>query len=569
MAFLISLPLLLISSLAFAQDSSWVVTNFQSQITVQKDGKVQVQETIAVDFKTTTKHGIFRLLPTEGIKFNFQSATQDGNKAVVQISSDSGQVSLRVGDPDITLTGPHIYVLTYEVGKIITRFEDHDELYWNVTGNGWDVPILAAGATVSLDGATIKDGVCYTGPLGSQKTDCISQVAGGAAEFATTRVLSAGEGLTVVSSLPKGAVAEPFYWDEFLMPYWLILGSLLALFLVVRAWWRHGRDLWYKANVVDNPKAEEGIKPLLARQVVVAEFEPPSHLKPAEVGTLVDERVDIRDISATLVDLAVRGYLKIHEEKKKFLKADYQFELRKRFSASADLAEWERLILEGVFGKEAAVGKKVSLASLKEKFYTHLPGIQKELYAHLTKEGYFPQSPDKAMAAHLWRTLGWGAVAAVGFYLFGRLGLWWVPVPVAVFDVLSLLATPLMPRKSAQGTESVRRGAGFKLFLSTAQKYTQQFNERINYFDIYLPYAMVFGVVGKWVGAFKDLGIEPAKPSWYSGVGAFNVVNFSSSVSAMESSFSAALPSRPASQGGSGMGGGGFSGGGFGGGGSW
>src|SRR3990172_8191897 len=120
------LPLFLFSlfftSNSFAQDSSWVVTNFQSQISIQKDGKIQIQETIAVDFKTTAKHGIFRLLPTEGIKFNFQSATQDGNKAVVQISSEAGQVSLRLGDPDVTLTGLHIYVLTYEVGKVITRF---------------------------------------------------------------------------------------------------------------------------------------------------------------------------------------------------------------------------------------------------------------------------------------------------------------------------------------------------------------------------------------------------------------------------------------------------------------
>ncbi|MEX1061539.1 MAG: DUF2207 domain-containing protein [Patescibacteria group bacterium] len=560
----------LFPALSFAQNSDWVINSFRSVIAISQSGQVQVTETIAVDFKTTPKHGIFRIIPVEGIKFKLLEVAQDGSKAQVSVTSSGGETTIRIGDPDITITGPHTYVISYEVGKVVTRFGEHDEFYWNVTGNEWEVPILSSSAFVSLEGAEIKEVVCYTGPLGSQLQNCNSLLAKGKGEFQTTRALSPGEGLTVVNSLPKGLVAEPFYWDEFLRPYWLAFGSLFALFLVVRAWWRHGRDLWYKTNVVDNPDAQEGIKPLFARQTVVAEFEPPLNLKPAEVGTLVDERVDIRDISSTIVDLAVRGYLKIHESKH-LLRSSYRFELRKNFSKGKDLAEWERLVLQGIFGKESPVGKVVELSALNENFYSHLAGIRKELYAKLAEEGYFPRPPDEQMGSHALKMLGWGATAGVGFYLFGRMGLWWVPVPLAVFAGVSLLATPLMPRKSGKGTEAVRRAAGFKLFISTAQRYMQEFNERQNYFDVFLPYAMVFGVVGKWVGAFQDLGMEPPKPSWYVGTGIFNVGSFSSSVSAMEKSFSATLPSRPASQGGSGMGGSGFSGGGGGGGGggSW
>jgi len=564
------LYLLLSPLIVFAQSEEWVVTNFHSEISIPQDGKVRVVETIAVDFKTTPKHGIFRTIPTEGIRFSLKEVTADGSKAQVEVTSSSGEVTLRIGDPDRTIVGPHTYRIFYEVGLVITRFEDHDEFYWNVTGNDWNVSILAASAQVTLEGGDIKETVCYSGPLGSQAQDCAAVVSAGKGDFQITRLLSPGEGLTVVNSLPKDFVGEPFYLDDLIRPYWLIFGSLLALVLVVHSWWRHGRDLWYKTNVVDDPNAEEGIKPLFARQTVVAEFDPPLKLRPAEVGTLVDERVDIRDISATIVDLAVRGYLKIHDTKK-FLKNSYRLELKKDFANGEDLLEWERLILKGLFGADSLVGKEVELSDLNEKFYTHLEGIRKEIYAHLTAQGYFPHPPDKQMGDHILKTLVWGAVAGLGFYIFSRFGLWWVPVPLAVFEGLSLLATPLMPRKSGKGTEAVRRAAGFKLFISTAQRYMQEFNERQNYFDTYLPYAMVFGVVGKWVGAFKQIGIEPHKPSWYVGSGPFNLGNFTSSVSAMENSFSATLPSRPASQGGSGMGGGGFSGGGFGGGGggSW
>lgn len=324
--------------------------------------------------------------------------------------------------------------------------------------------------------------------------------------------------------------------------------------------------MWYRNQVILNPNAQAETKPLFARQTVVVDFEPPEKLRPGEIGTLVDERVDLTDLSATIVDLAVRGYLKIIEEGRK----DYYFEKQKDFLGDPDLSEWERKILLGIFGSEGK-SRRVALLDLKEKFYIHLGKIREKLYASLTDKGYFSQSPDKTTAKHFVEGAIWAVASGILFYIFSGIDLWWVPVPFAVFSGLVMLAAPLMPRKTAKGTEAVRRSSGFKLFISTAQKYQQQFNEKIGYFDAYLPYAMVFGVVDKWVGAFHDLGIEPPGPDWYVGPGPFNIGNFSSSVDAMTSSFVATLPSQPAAEGGSGFGGGGFSGGGFGGGGggSW
>ncbi len=566
---LFSLAILFLPRLAFAQES-WVIENFDSAIFIPQDGKVQVVETIAVDFGQLAKHGIFRTIPTEGIKFRLQSVKQDGERAIAKVSSSGGTASIRIGDPDQTISGKHVYELSYEVGKVITRFDDHDEFYWNVTGTDWEVPIERTSATVSLEGGDIQQVVCFTGRLGSQEQGCSSEVRTAKGEFATSAELPIGEGLTIVNAFPKNLVADPFYWDDFLRPYWLVLGSLAVVAYVVRRWWKHGRDLWYRNQVILNPKAQAETKPLFARQTVVVDFDPPDKLRPGEVGTLVDERVDLTDISSQIVDLAVRGYLKIIEEKKG-KKPVYYFEQKKDFLDDPKLEEWEKEILRGIFGDDGQSAGVVALTDLQEKFYTHLSKIRKELYSRLTEKGYFPQPPNEVLTQYLVRGGILGAVAGVLFYLFGGMGLWWVPVPLAVLAGLTMMAAPLMPRKTAMGTEAVRRASGFKLFISTAQKYQQQFNERINRFDEFLPYAMVFGVVDKWVGTFKTLGIEPPQPTWYVGPGPFNVGNFSSSVHAMESSFASTLPSTPASQGGSGFGGGGFSGGGFGGGGggSW
>ena len=310
---------------ALAQEN-WVIESFDSNISIPQNGKVRVDEKIVVDFGVVAKHGIFRTIPTEGIRFDLQEVRQDEAKAITDVSSSSGETTVRIGDPNRTILGRHTYEISYEVGKVVTRFDDHDEFYWNVTGTDWGVTIRRGTATVSLEGGDLQRVVCFTGRLGSQESNCTAEVLAGKGEFASAQALPSGEGLTIANSFPQNLIKDPFYFDDFIKPYWLILGSLAAVALVVRRWWKHGRDLWYRNHVILNPDAQTGTKPLFSRQTVVAEFEPPSFaeategkpvpLRPGEVGTLVDERADLTDISATIVDLAVRGDLQIVEEKK-------------------------------------------------------------------------------------------------------------------------------------------------------------------------------------------------------------------------------------------------------------
>lgn len=567
--------LLLLPRPVLAQVENWTIESFNADIVIPKSGKVRVTETITADFGNIYKHGIYRTIETTDMKFKLIGVKQDGSKAITKVSSVSKGKEIRIGDPDQTITGRHTYEIKYEIGKVITRFDDHDEFYWDVTGNDWTVPIEEVTATVTLEEGEIQKVTCYTGPFGSKARNCSALLDAGAARFETSVSLLSGHGLTIINSLPKDLVADPSYPEDTLKPLWMIFGSLAAAAFVLRRWWRHGRDMWYRKNVILNPEAKPETKPLFAKEMVVAEFDPPSReasggkpprpLRPAEVGTLIDERVDIHDISATIVDLAVRGYLKIGEEKKG-RKRVYWFEKLRDFEGDppkADLAEYEKEVLRGLFES----GEKVELDSLKNKFYKHLGKIKDDLYGRMREEGYFVQRPDKVIGKYI----GAGVIIlifsiALASFTGGRL--LWFFVPTMVLGFLLMVSSPFMPKKMAKGTEAVRRASGFKLFISKAEKHRQQFNERINRFDQFLPYAMVFGVVDKWVKVYQKLGVEPPQPGWYVAPYAFNAGVFSSSMRGMSSAFASTLPSTPAQAGGgSGFGGGGFSGGGFGGGG--
>jgi len=560
----LALVLFLLPRSVFAQTEGWVIKSFNTEVFIPKDGKVQVTETFVADFGSIEKHGIYRTIETTDMRFKLLGVKQDGAKAITKVSSAPKGKEIRIGDPDQTITGQHTYEITYEVGRVVTRFDDHDEFYWDVTGNDWTVPIEKVTVAVSLEGKNqLENVVCYTGPFGSKVQDCSASLDGGTARFETLVSLPPGSGLTVVNDLPKGLVADPFYPEDILKPLWAILGSFAAIAFVLRQWWKHGRDMWYRKNIILNPEAKAETRPLFTKEIVVAEFDPPEGLRPAEVGTLIDEKVDIHDISATIVDLAVHGYLRIGE-KKADKKSVYWFEKLKDFEGDKELVEYEKEILRGIFGKSEIE----FLDNLKNKFYKHLEKIRDRLYEQMKAEGYFVERPDKVKIRYA--GVGGGILGASIFILvLSQLTLFWLVIPVLVLGTFLLALSPFMPKKTAAGTEAIRRASGFKLFISKAEKYHQQFNERINRFDQFLPYAMVFGVVDKWVKAFEKLGIEPPQPGWYVAPYAFNAGAFSSSMGRMGSAFASTLPSTPtqAGGGGSGFGGGGFSGGGFGGGG--
>ncbi|MDP3997727.1 MAG: DUF2207 domain-containing protein [Candidatus Andersenbacteria bacterium] len=574
----------------------WRINSLDSDLTVQPDGVLAVTESIAVDFGLLSKHGIYRDLPVTYQEENGSKSytritditvIQDGTPAVVDTTSNGANLRIKIGDADRTISGKHDYVISYAVTGVLRAYEGFDELYWNVTGNEWEVPINEARATVTVPVPVLR-AACYKGVYGSkEKCDDLTQ-----AEHKVTVAalgLAAGEGLTVAVGWQSGAVpiltvaAPPTLADIIFAPVTLVTAGLVWLIgagWLVRHWWKYGRDRYWARSVlpgVTSPGGDknlaEKILPFGYRRPVSVEYESPNGLRPAEIGVLMDEKADTLDVSATIVDLAARGYLIITEISKKWLFGSVDYEFGRTDKGSADLLQYEHKLLEGLFDD----GNKVKLSELKNKFYKDLEQVKDELYEEMVRKKLFAGRPDRVRALSFLLTAGLAVPGTVLVFLslnsVGNIG--WLQrlllgagIGLAAAAVVAALAAPFMPRKSGLGRELYERAKGYRLFVSGTEKYRARWLEDEGLFERVLPYAIVFGVTDKLAQAFREMGYQPQQPGWYHGAGVFNAAVFAANVDGFSKSLSSALASRP---GGSGSGGGGFSGGGGGGGGggSW
>ena len=272
--------------------------------------------------------------------------------------------------------------ISYVVRNGIRYFEDHDEFYWNVTGNDWPVPIDHAEAHVYLPkkAAGTLRAQAFTGVYGSAQRDATSEVNGADVAFETTNPLPMRGGMTIDIFIPKGILKEP---GALTRAFWF-LGSNPIVFLpfvtfavMYVLWWYKGRD----------PDPGRSVAPM---------YEPPPGMSPAEAGALIDDTIHPRDITSTIVDLAVRGYIKIEETVDTtllvFHSKDYIFHLLKPLTEWQGLAPHERVMLENIF----AGGQQTRLSSLKNRFYTAIPVIKQDIKAALKNKGMYLLDPDSA-----------------------------------------------------------------------------------------------------------------------------------------------------------------------------
>jgi uncharacterized membrane protein len=447
-------------------------------------------------------------------------------------------------------------VIHYRVPNALRFFQDHDELYWNITGDEWEMPIENATARIELpaDASGVR-ATAFTGAYGSRARDASVQIEGPVVTFQMQRRLDFREGLTAVIGWDKGAVRQPpataGVW-RFVRNNWILLFPVLIFFVMYRAWARWGRDP--------------------AARPVAVQYEPPAGLTPAECGTLLDHRLDARDVTATIVDLAVHGFLSIAEKEKSILvfkSHDYELEMKQKPPAWSTLKFHERRALSGLF--KDGVRPTVLLSELKNDFYSHIPVMRTAVYDALIKAGFYARRPDKSSR---------------GFFVFGLIvtltslhtgafgsGIFGVPMaPIVIAQVLSGLVimgfSVVMPARTEAGARAAEAIRGFEEFLSRVEA------DRIDrvvrtpeMFERFLPFAMAFGVEERWAHAFED--IVTTSPTWYHGgsVGSFHTGQFSAGLGDFSSRASSTLSSSPRSSGGSGFGGGGSSGGGGGGGG--
>jgi uncharacterized membrane protein len=305
------------------------------------------------------------------------------------------------------------------------------------------------------------------------------------------------------------------------------------------------------------------------RVTIVPEYEPPDKLRPAQVGLLVDERADPLDVTATIVDLAVRGHLTISEIPKEGLLGTRDWLLARKSESTEGLEAYEREIFDGLFAGRA----DVRLSELKRTFYKSLARAQADLYRDAVERGWFPVDPERTRGTYV--GLGFVAIVLAGLVAAGLgylLGGGIVGLAGSIPAIGLMAASPIMPRKTRDGAELARRSNGFRMYMEVAEKDRQRFAENENLFSEYLPYAIVFRCVDKWAKAFEGIDLQRTTSTWYTGsLPAFTAANLSSDLSSFSSQISTAIASTPGGSGGSGFSGGGGAGGGGGGGGggSW
>jgi uncharacterized membrane protein YgcG len=543
-------------------------------MTVAHDGSLAVSERITVQFEGEF-HGIFRDIPIEypgphGTNFTLflkiTGITDDiGNKLRYESHTSNGYRHLKIYVPN-AVDASRIVQIDYIVRNAVRYFDNYDEFYWNVTGNDWPVPIDHASAFVRFpeNAAGSLRAQAFTGTYGSTQHEASAEVNGAVTSFETTSPLPMRGGLTVDVYIPKGILAEP---SAFTRLGWFI-GSNPVIFLplwtfavMFAMWWYKGRD----------PDPGQSVAPM---------YEPPRGISPAEAGTLIDDTVNPRDITSTIIDLAVRGFIKIEEVNEPgilFHHKDYVLHLLIDRSKWTGLAPHERVMLENIFVGDVP---STRLSSLKNHFYTALPAIRQDIMASLRRKGMYLLDPESANAYSFVAIIVIvGLFAALQFFgiadFFNSIGL--LVISVLVSALIWWLFARQMTAKTMNGARTRIAILGFQEFIRRVDA------DRLkrmppDTFEKYLPFAMALGIEQIWAHKFAGLIQNP--PSWYMSpapypVGGFNPIFFTNSMHLMSNDMHQVFVSAPrASSTGSGWsgggfsgGGGGFSGGGFGGGG--
>lgn len=615
------------------------ILSFHSDITVQQNASMTVTETITVQTEAQEiKRGIYRDFPTKyrdshgnsyTVSFDVIEIQRDGNSEPYHTESISNGTRVYIGKKDVFIPpGTYTYTITYTTARQIGYFRDYDELYWNVTGNGWVFFINKASATVSLpEGATVLQHAGYTGPAGSTETAYESSLdSSGRITFTTTRQLYPREGLTIAVAWPKGILKEPNMAEKaghMLYDNRGTITGLLGFFLVILyyliIWSQVGRD----------PDAG----------TIMVRYTPPDDMSPAVMRFVSNMGYDNKIFASSIINMAVKGVVTISDD-------DGEYTIRQTDQGKSSLAPEERRILDSLLGSEKTITLKQSNHS---KIRGALQAVQD--FLKLSYEKIYFITNVKFFFFGLLLSLAtialagiWTAQSEGDFSMFGFMSVWLSLWSIGVFVLLTQLISRWRNAFSSSRRKFVNTGSavfltlfslpfiggeivgiylmskatsvfmitfffvliginilfyhllkaptragrklldaieGFKIFLAATEK------DRLNLmnppektpalFERYLPYALALDVEQEWSEQFADVlakaatGPDGYSPRWYSGSAwhSMGATDFGSSLGNSLSSAASSSSTAPGSSSGSGGGGSSGGGGGGGGGGGW
>ena len=517
------------SSPAFAE----VIRSFKTEIRANSDATLTVNESIDYDFEKARRHGISRTIPLKYVR-HLQPYTiavriksvsdENGRRLPIRTIYQGDDLILRIGSPNMTLTGRHKFLISYSVRRAINFFEGVPEIYWSLNGSQ---------SPVAIEQATAKVYPPRGVPLTGIKTSCLLQRQDAEQESLSSKgsyqlpgtdqsvvrfesgPLSAGDEFIVVAGLPFNSITKPNLGGKFL--FWLsrwwpaitfpaALGLMLALVV-----WYLGREPF-------------------ERQGISARWKLPDNLSPAQVGTLIDEKCDIEDILAILIYLAVNGHLRIKQvasgDMFGLTTADFEFIKSEPPENAPELTVYQKYFLDGIFQNGAS---RVTNIELKYKFFNRISLIRDAIYKSMVDEQYFRTRPDATrdqfyFFALLLLTAGVSVYASCLPLPFVELTS--VPGQLSAYALgiclcacVAFLFAPVMPIRTIKGCQALADVLAFTRSFSLVSdaraddSFARAAREDKDLFARLLPYAMVLGVADSLARSFARL--QSQRPGWY------------------------------------------------------
>ncbi|MDP2934813.1 MAG: DUF2207 domain-containing protein, partial [bacterium] len=461
-------------------------------------------------------------------------------------------ITWKIGDPNIAVQGENYYKIKYKVKNAI-RFDNtnFDELYWNLNGNFWDIQIdnfqamIFFSQEISEENSKVE---YYTGSLGSKVKNLANyEWSKNILRFYSTQTLLEKQGITVSVTFPKN-IFTPYklsFFDKY-RDYlgWLNIWYLLPVLVFILCF-----VLWKKYG--DDPNL---------KKTIIPEFEIPENLSPVHMGGLMTNgRFNNKFITATIIDLAVRGLISIEEIEGGLLKRkDYGLKILKPdYKNNPQFVELEKIILKWLFMDSS----EILISDIKDTHLLERRKIFQKIGSMLKKNLLGKKLIEKSGLSY---RVGFLVIGLIVYLFATRLNF----VPVVVSAIILIIFSFIMPKRTQKGAELNWRIKGFKLYMNTAEKYRQQFNEKENIFEKLLPYAILFGITKEWVKKMQDIYGEDYfrnyHPIWFMGaaISSFDVNSFAAHLDGLSSSISSNVGGASGAGGSGGAGGGGGGGGG-------